>query len=189
MPDVYLSRQRHLPLASLLITLTLLSPPGAWAQQRQADPDCQAVAGAAQAARERTLGSIDSVTTSTQVAIQRAKSCVDQILGGTVRAIPSFGGGVMDTIANRLSRDLANQACQLLSSSQGAVQRQVQTQVGGVLGSAAGQAAGKAAGQVAGQASGQILQQTTPTAPPPPSQPTTTAPPSDSVWKRLGNMF
>lgn len=149
--------------AGLLAALSLLSCAAvAQPQPRAVDPDCQAVAGAAQAARERALGSIDGVATSASGAVQRSKGCVDQIIGGAVRAIPSFGGGLVDQVASRMSRDLATQACQLIASKQNQIQSQAPVFPG-------------------------VLPQTVPgSAQSPPAAP---APSGGSPWDRLGRLF
>ena len=115
-----------------LILALLIWANFAAAQAQNVDPDCQAVVGAAAAGRDRTLGSIDAVATATSTAVNRSKGCVDELVNGSLRVIPSFGGGFVDRIAAGLSRNLANSACQMISTAKYTAQRQVSPYTGGV---------------------------------------------------------
>lgn len=118
--------------AKRLILALLIGANLALAQAQTVDPDCQAVVGAAAAGRDRTLGSIDTVATGTSAAVNRSKGCVDDLVNGSLRVIPTFGGGFVDRIASSLSKNLANSACQMISSAKYTAQRQVSPYTGGV---------------------------------------------------------
>ena len=118
--------------ATRLILSLLIGVNFTLARAQTVDADCQAVVGAAAAGRDRTLGSIDSVASGTSAAVNRSKGCVDELVNGSLRVIPSFGGGFVDRIAASLNKNLANSACQMISSAKYTVQRQVSPYTGGV---------------------------------------------------------
>lgn len=125
MHNTFWRRERRM-LASLLIGLNSVVAIAGYSN----DPDCASVSQSAANKRDRTLGSIDDVAQQTSTAVYRSKTCVDQLIGGTVKSIPSFGGGMVDQIASTLSRSMANQACQLISSSQSQMPQPVQVITG-----------------------------------------------------------
>jgi hypothetical protein len=129
MPNTFLPRAPR-----VLVLLTALSASVTWvhAQGYSNDPDCRAVSDAAAYGRDRVMGSIDGVARSTTAAVQRSKGCVDDLVTGALRTIPSFGGGAfVNSMVTNISRNLANEACAMLSNAQSQANRQLSSIPGG----------------------------------------------------------
>lgn len=94
-------------------------------QAQSVDSDCGRVAAAARDAERYELERIDDAEQRIAEAIERSKSCTDSVIQDLNRAIPSFGGGLIDSIATVLISNLARSACQLIRRSEDRVRSSV----------------------------------------------------------------
>lgn len=99
----------------MLLSLQLVMCP---LQAQSVDADCARVAAAARDATAREIARIDTAEQEVARAIDRSKSCADSVIRDLNRAIPSFGGGLIDSIASALLSNLAKSACQLIGRTQ-----------------------------------------------------------------------
>lgn len=148
---------------TLLLGLLISSTP-AWAAYND-DPDCRAVSNGARAGADREIATIDKVMADTGSAIERSKSCVDDVLSGANRMINDFGGGAM---SSQWTQALAKQACKVMSDAASTAQSRAQSSV---------------QSQVPQALSQPVIQELSkPTAQPAPTS-------SPSLWQRLANTF
>lgn len=108
-------RVNYLKSGAVLLSLQLVMCP---LQAQSVDADCARVAAAARDATVREIARIDTAEQEIARAIDRSKSCADSVIRDLNRAIPSFGGGLIDSIASALLANLAKSACQLIGRTQ-----------------------------------------------------------------------
>lgn len=159
----------------LLLCLGLLAASGTSLAAYSDDADCRAVSDSARAGVNRVVESIDTAAVRTGAAVERAKSCVDTVIGEANRAVPNFGGAIGGAISKFAADLLARQSCRIISSAQSQVNsqvRQVTGQAEQVLNQGISQVPG-AVRPLIGQAAG--------AATPPADAPT--------IWSRLANLF
>lgn len=83
-------------------------------QAQSVDADCARVAAAARDATGREIARIDAAEQEVARKIERSKSCTDAVIRELNRMIPSFGTGVVDSIASSLLANFAKGACQMM---------------------------------------------------------------------------
>lgn len=104
------------PMRTLSLVLLIASAPSFAAYSD--DADCQAVSNSAKNAATRIQEQINVTATNTGQAVERSKSCIDQLLDQANRSVPDFGGGGVGDLLAKYAKDMmAQQGCKLINNA------------------------------------------------------------------------
>lgn len=119
-----------------------------WAQSVYVQPRCatgssgssvggqtaKAMTEAAEGAFNRDAKVFEEYAKQQANGIEQSMGCVGQVTQTVNSVIPSFGGGLVSSVAQNLVKNLASEACQLVQRVSGGATQAINQNLGGALG-------------------------------------------------------